>query len=212
MLTTPMDVLTQYPIRKSKQQKQAFRDAVQSYAQKLGYDSAIEKGSYGVHNVVIGDPEQSRYLITAHYDTCARMVVPNLVTPCNIPFFILYQIFVVLLILLPSLSVGFLFGFLPGVKGFAGTAALAVYWILLIGMLFGPANPSNANDNTSGVVTLLETMRTLPENQRHKVCFVLFDLEEAGMLGSSAYRKAHKMSPIPNWSSIWTALATETIF
>ena len=192
MLTTPMDVLTQYPIRKSKQQKQAFRDAVQSYAQKLGYDSAIEKGSYGVHNVVIGDPEQSRYLITAHYDTCARMVVPNLVTPCNIPFFILYQIFVVLLILLPSLSVGFLFGFLPGVKGFAGTAALAVYWILLIGMLFGPANPSNANDNTSGVVTLLETMRTLPENQRHKVCFVLFDLEEAGMLGSSAYRKAHK--------------------
>ena len=59
-------------------------------------------------------------------------------------------------------------------------------------MMFGPANPSNANDNTSGVVTLLEIARTMPENQRRKVCFVLFDLEEAGLLGSSAYAKAHK--------------------
>ena len=192
MLTTPMEVLTQYPVRKSKQQKKAFRDAVQSYAKKLGYESSIEKGSYGVHNVIIGDPEKAKYLITAHYDTCARMVVPNLVTPCNIPFFILYQIFVVLLILVPAILAGVLLGFLSQNADFAGTAAMAVYWVLLVVMMFGPANPSNANDNTSGVVTLLETMRTLPENQRHKVCFVLFDLEEAGMLGSSAYRKAHK--------------------
>ena len=53
-------------------------------------------------------------------------------------------------------------------------------------------NKNNANDNTSGVVTLLEILRTLPENQRDKVCFVLFDLEEAGLIGSSSYRKAHK--------------------
>ena len=33
-------------------------------------------------------------------------------------------------------------------------------------MLLGPANPNNANDNTSGVVTVLEIMRTLPENYR----------------------------------------------
>ena len=61
-------------------------------------------------------------------------------------------------------------------------------WLLLC----GPANRHNANDNTSGVVTLLEIARTLPENQRHKVCFVLFDLEEAGLLGSASYRKAHR--------------------
>ena len=92
MLTPPLDVLSQYPIRKSKQQKKAFREAAQAYASRLGYPCAVEKGSYGVQNLVIGDPEQARYLITAHYDTCARMVVPNLVTPCNIPFFLLYQI------------------------------------------------------------------------------------------------------------------------
>ena len=45
MLTTPMDVLKQFPVRKSKNQKQAFRDAVQSYAQRQGYPVTVEKGS-----------------------------------------------------------------------------------------------------------------------------------------------------------------------
>ena len=37
-----------------------------------------------------------------------------------------------------------------------------------------------------------EIARTLPENQRHRVCFVLFDLEEKGLWGSFSYRSAHK--------------------
>lgn len=192
MLTTPMDVLTAFPVRKSKKQKQAFRDDVQAYAAALGYESRVEKGSFGSHNLIIGTPENAKYLITAHYDTCARLPFPNFLTPCNILMYTLYQIFILLVILVPSLAVGFLFGFLPGVKGFAGTAAMAVYWGLLILMLVGPANTSNANDNTSGVVTLLEIARSMPENQRSKVCFVLFDLEEAGLIGSASYRKAHK--------------------
>lgn len=32
----------------------------------------------------------------------------------------------------------------------------------------------------------------MPENLRSRVCFVLFDLEEAGLVGSAAHRKAHK--------------------
>ena len=63
--------------------------------------------------------------------------------------------------------------------------------MILVMIYVGPANRSNANDNTSGVVTVLEIARTLPENQRKKVCFVLFDLEEAGLIGSSCYRKKH---------------------
>ena len=63
---------------------------------------------------------------------------------------------------------------------------------LLFLLILGPANKTNANDNTSGVVTLLEIAATMPENQRHKVCFVLFDLEENGLIGSASYRKKHK--------------------
>ena len=69
---------------------------------------------------------------------------------------------------------------------------MIVYWGLLLLLIAGPANRNNANDNTSGVVTLLEIARSLPENQRSEVCFVLFDLEEAGLIGSASYRKAHK--------------------
>lgn len=208
MLTRPMDILTQFPVRKSKVQKQAFRDAVSSYAQSLGYACNIEKGSFGSHNIVIGDPENAKYLITAHYDTCAKLPIPNLITPCNFWLFIAYQLFLVLVI--------FLFAFLFGVAGWVLISLLYVVlgnsvadafifsashisvisylgvWIVLLLMMFGPANRNNFNDNTSGVVTVLEIARSFPYNQRHKVCFVLFDLEEAGLIGSASYRKKHR--------------------
>lgn len=189
MLKEPMDVLSMFPVRKSKRQKQAFRDAVQRYVQNLGYACREEQGSLGCRNLVIGDPEKAKYLVTAHYDTCARMLVPNFITPCNVVVYILYQIFLVLGLMAVSVAAGVLLGMIWQPVG--GIAGATVYWLLLALMIFGPANPNNANDNTSGVVTLLEVARTMPENQRHKVCFVLFDLEEAGLIGSASYRKAH---------------------
>lgn len=192
MLTTPMDVLHRFPVRKSKAQKQAFREAVQAYVESLGYTCTVESGSYGVRNLVIGDPKTAKYLLTAHYDTCARLLWPNMVTPCNALVFWAYQILQVLLLMLAASSVTAVVCWIAGTGDIASPVALTVYWSLLILMMIGPANRHNANDNTSGVVTVLEIARTLPENQRNKVCFVLFDLEEAGLLGSAAYRKAHK--------------------
>ncbi len=189
MLTVPMDVLTQFPVRKSKKQKQAFRDAVASYVQAQGYSCTVEQGS-GAKNLVIGDSEQASFLVTAHYDTCARMLLPNFITPCNLVAYLIYQICIVaLLVVLAGLAGGLSAVFL---EADPGVIALAVYWVLLILLLAGPANPSNANDNTSGVVAVLEILRTLPESQRSKVCFILFDLEEAGLVGSSLHKKRHK--------------------
>lgn len=192
MIENPMDVLKQFPIRKNKKQKSAFRDSIQSYAQSLGYTVAAEKGSMGAYNVVIGDPETARYLVTAHYDTPAALPVPNLITPCNAFTFILYQIFVVGLFVILAIIPGILVGVLMEDPEFGSAVGMAVYWVLLVMMLLGPANKNNANDNTSGVVTVLETARSLPEELRNQVCFVLFDLEEAGLIGSSSYAKAHK--------------------
>ena len=192
MIVNPMDVLKQFPIRKNKKQKQAFRDAVQSYAQSLGYNVTVEKGSAGAQNVIIGSPEKAKYLVTAHYDTPAALPVPNLITPCNLFTFILYQIFVVGLFVIAAIIPGVLVGVLLNDPEFGSTFAVALYWVLLVMMLVGPANKHNANDNTSGVVTVLETARSLPVELRGQVCFVLFDLEEAGLIGSSSYAKAHK--------------------
>ena len=192
MIVNPMDVLNQFPIRKNKKQKQAFRDAVQSYARTLGYNVTVEKGSAGAQNVIIGNPETAKYLVTAHYDTPAALPVPNLITPCNLFTFILYQIFVVGLFVIAAIIPGVLVGVLLNDPEFGSTFAVALYWVLLVMMLVGPANKHNANDNTSGVVTVLETARSLPVELRDQVCFVLFDLEEAGLIGSSSYAKAHK--------------------
>ena len=191
MLNNPMDVMTQYPVRKSKQQKASFRDAVCGYARQLGYPVQVESGSFGARNVVIGDAENAKYLVTAHYDTCAGLPFPNFLMPCTSGVYFACQIGLWLGIMLISVILGVGAGLLFGERYVSVVSSLVLLIIVAL-MVVGPANKNNANDNTSGVVTLLEILRTLPENQRGKVCFVLFDLEEAGLIGSSSYRKAHK--------------------
>lgn len=69
---------------------------------------------------------------------------------------------------------------------------MLIYWVLLFLILDGPANKHTANDNTSGVTTVLDIMAELPQDQRGKVAFVLFDLEEVGLFGSSSFASKHK--------------------
>lgn len=192
MITEPMEINEHFPVRKTGKQKAAFRSAVMSYCKELGYDVAEEKGSFGSRNIVIGNPSRAKYLITAHYDTCANMLFPNLITPCNFWIYLLYQIVVVGFLWVASLAMAFGCGYALGDIKIAIPAWYVFYWLLLIIMLMGPANRNNANDNTSGVVTVLEIARELSPQEREKVAFVLFDLEEAGLLGSSSYRKEHK--------------------
>jgi len=209
MLTKPMDVLTQFPVRKSKVQKASFRAAVQTYGEHIGYPVTVEKGRFGAQNLIFGDPETAKYLVTAHYDTCAMLPSPNFITPCSLPGFLACQLIQLGLIVLVAFLLAIAEGML--ITGFSPLFGINLgdTWVLFIGlmlpsftafniipvvlwMIFGSANKHNSNDNTSGVVTLLEMAKSMPENQRHKVCFVLFDLEEAGLIGSASYRKTHK--------------------
>ena len=192
MLNEAMDILKLHPIRKSKAQKEAFRADVQEYVKELGYDCHLEKGSFGAQNIVIGDPKTAKYLVTAHYDTPASIGLPNVLTPCNLLTYILWQFLIVGAFVVTAIAAGILVGVLSNNVDLGRFAALALYWAALLGLMFGPANKNNWNDNTSGIVTVLETARSMPQNQRHKVAFILFDLEEKGLIGSKAYRNAHK--------------------
>ena len=191
-MTTPMDVAKCHPVRKSKQQKEAFRQEVTSWLEHLGYEVHTEKGSFGSRNLVIGNPQSSKFLVTAHYDTCARLPFPNLITPCNFWLFLLYQIFVCAVLLFPAAAIGTAAGWLLHSPGMGHYLFSILLWAELLLVLIGPANPSNVNDNTSGVVTLLELAGSLPPESRKNVCFILFDLEEAGLIGSSSYQSKHK--------------------
>ena len=192
MIERPMDVLKLFPVRKNKKQKTAFRDSVQSYAVALGYPVKVEKGSMGAHNVVLGKSETAKYLVTAHYDTPAALPFPNLITPCNFWTFMAYQLFVTAMMLLFVGAIAFGVSLIAEDNFWIGWSSYMALWLMLILMMVGPANKSNANDNTSGVVTVLDTAAKLPEEYRDKVCFVLFDLEEAGLIGSASYAKTHK--------------------
>lgn len=188
-------VLTAYEVRKTKGQKEAFRAFLCRELGKLGYEPRVESGRSLVtsHNVVAGDPEKARVLLTAHYDTCAVLPFPNFITPRNLPVFLLYQLAVaaVIFILAIAVEVALIMAFDPPLWAalLAMYAALAfcIWW-----MLAGKANRRTANDNTSGVIALLEMAAALPPEDRDAVCFVWFDNEEKGLFGSSAFAAAHR--------------------
>jgi hypothetical protein len=152
----------------------------------------VEKGSLGSRNIVIGDAEKAKYLVTAHYDTCAWMPLPNFITPCNFFVYLVYQLLLTGVIFCAATGIGAVFSLLLGDPALAGITSFIMLYVILGLMIAGPANRHTANDNTSGVVTVLEIMTSMPENLRQQVAFVLFDLEEAGLVGSSSYRSKHK--------------------
>ena len=186
-------VLEHFQIRKSKQQKEDFRRWLCHELEQLGYAPQVEQSGKS-HNVVVGDPDAAKVICTAHYDTCAVMPLPNFITPRNALWYFLYQ----LLLCLPMFVVAF--GseilLLKLWEDCPVWLALAVVYAALGFFLWwltdGPANKHTVNDNTSGVITLLEIAQSLPAELRDQVCLVFFDNEEKGLRGSKAFVKAHK--------------------
>ncbi len=81
MTQTTKEIFEKYQVRKSKKQRTAFIEYVKGVASNLGYEAKIEKGSFGSRNIVVGDVDKAKVLYTAHYDTCAKMIIPNFITP-----------------------------------------------------------------------------------------------------------------------------------
>lgn len=204
MTETTRTVFDKHEIRKTRKQKSAFIDYVKSVSAAEGYTCKTEKGSFGARNIVVGDPDTAKVIYTAHYDTCARLPFPNFITPKCIWIYLLYQIVITAVLLCipaaitqaayhvgllvdPDLTINLTENF---------DAAFFLWYILLLVELVlfmaGPANRHTANDNTSGVTTLLDIMTVLPTEARESVAFVFFDLEEMGLLGSAGFANKHK--------------------
>ena len=192
MIQKPMDVLQDYPVRRSYKQKSAFLADATAYLQSLRYSVSIETGKQNTRNIVVGDPNKARFLITAHYDTPATSLFPNLLLPTNRIAYFAYQMFVILAYMLMASVLCLPFTLLTKDATALFAIWYAFYMAMVLLMRFGPANRNNANDNTSGVISLLEIAKSMPEGQRNQVCFVLFDQEEKGLVGSDAYLQAHK--------------------
>ncbi len=200
MTETTQTIFERHEVRKTKRQKADFRAYVAGVARKEGYVVREEKGTFGAINLVIGDPTTARVTYTAHYDTCARLPFPNFITPKHFILYLLYQILIVLVVFASAwiLEAGVkhtaaALGATSGIAYLAGrltyVAVLLVECYLIIA---GPANPHTANDNTSGVTTVVDLLCAMPSHLRGNVAFILFDMEEAGLIGSSNYASRHK--------------------
>lgn len=200
MTQTTKEVFEKHEVRKTKKQKSAFIDYVTSVAKEQGYACTTEQGPMGAHNIVVGSPDKAKIVYTAHYDTCAVMPFPNFITPKNFLIYLLYQLVIVLFIYVPVFAAVYLSYVVCAFAGASEGVALAVGEIVLFAGMFlmlwliaaGPANKHTANDNTSGVTTLLDIMGALPEEKRDEVAFVFFDLEEMGLFGSKGFANKHK--------------------
>ena len=191
-------VLENYQVRKTKKQKDEFLSLVESSARVNGYSCRTEKGLCGARNIIVGDTESAKVVYTAHYDTCTHLPFPNFITPKKFSIYLMFQLTVTLCI---SVFIGLLigtticvadlvFGSVPWViSPLMGLLAFLVFFVIFYA---GPANKHTANDNTSGVVTLLRIMERMPEDKRKNAAFIFFDLEESGLFGSAGYASRHK--------------------
>lgn len=194
-------ILSEYQVRKSNKEKTDFIAYLKNRLGERGYDAekdiVIEEQGRGIfksRNIVVGNPKTAEVLLTAHYDTCAVLPFPNLMSPTNQVLFIGYQILLAIMLFglagIPAFVLGFLF-----------SASWLTVWafeisllLLLFQVMFGYRNKHTANDNTSGVITITKILEALPKEQRYKVCVVYFDNEEKGLFGSSFFYKKHKKS------------------
>ncbi|MBQ2891625.1 MAG: M28 family peptidase [Bacilli bacterium] len=177
-----------YPIRRSKEQKEAFIKYVKE--EVSGYNVEIEILEKEHNNIVIGDVENAKVVFTAHYDTPATSIVPNLMLPKNKVLGLIYAFSYPILLAFASLGIAYLIYWILKLPYFVFAV---MYIILYLGSFYLLTrcfpNKNNYNDNTSGVATILTLIE---QNKNDNIAFILFDNEEKGLLGSKAFQKKHK--------------------
>ena len=193
MCSAAGEILSRFPVRKTPAQKAAFRRWLAGELEGLGYAVSLEEGGRLVksRSLVAGNPDRAAVVFTAHYDTCAQLPLPNFIAPRSLIVTLLLQLplAVLIVVLAVALEVGVLL--LTNNLLLGGAAVYAFLALCIWAMLAGKANPSNANDNTSGTAALLEIARALPPALRDRTALVWFDNEEKGLLGSRQFARRH---------------------
>lgn len=184
-------LMGEYQVRKTAKQKTKFREFAASCAAEYGWEFSCERASLGAVNVVLGDPDGADVIFTAHYDTAPVLPFPNFITPKSLLLYILYSLGIAVAALAVCFGASMLL-YKATESLWAIEAAPAMMLAFCVLMIAGPANCHTANDNTSGVAVALEIAARLPQELKGHCAIVLFDLEEAGLIGSASFSRAHR--------------------
>lgn len=191
------DLIDNYQVRKTYQQKSDFIAWFKDRVNDLDYDLKIEESNKS-RNLIIGDVKNAKLIFTAHYDTQPNSIIPIHTYVSNLFVYIISQILSLwpLLIYIFIISRYVLFSdYILSLNPFLYIIVLLltllIPLLLLLQMSFGIANKNTLNDNTSGVATILHILESL-DSDRDKVAFVLFDDEEKGLVGSAHFKDKYK--------------------
>ena len=182
-------ILAEYQVRKTTLQKTKFITFLQEYFPQLQVETV---GLIKSRNLIVGDIKNAKIILAAHYDTCARMIVPNFITPKNPILAIAYSFVILIPMMILVMGMNMLFGLITDDFTIHYLISVAAFFALMYVMVAGPANKHTANDNTSGVIMLCEMLQTLSPEELQKTAIVFFDNEEIGLVGSTGFRKLHK--------------------
>lgn len=188
---TPLsnEILVNYQVRKTRKQKSAFIHLIKQHFPDL----KIQEGGFPkCRNLILGDIDTAKVVLTAHYDTCAQLPFPNFIMPKNPLVSILYSVLLVLPLFAGVFLLNLVLNFFTADWLVHYWLSLAAYFGFLILLIAGPANKHTVNDNTSGIVVLCELAKALEPALQKKVAFVFFDHEETGLIGSSYFRSKYK--------------------
>ena len=182
--------LDQFPKRLRRKDKTEFLDFISKKMESFGYKTKYSKGRYIFKSINLeSENDNPEVIMGAHYDT-----------PTILPFYfeylfrmvghtrqflLMFLIFFLVTILTPVLiEIENLDWLLKAIQW--------TFYLSFLGLLI--PNPSNKNDNTSGVATLLDIAEKISKNPdlKNKVKFIFFDNEELGLLGSLMQRNKWK--------------------
>lgn len=198
------NILKKFPIRRTIEQKSRFIDYIEKVSSDLGYSCTVERDGKKRNenrNIVVGDIYKAKMICTAHYDTAPRQLIPQGIINFTATLAVVLGIFVfvtvhllinngVINILICAIDFA-IFIFLLIILIYLILKRVIIYFSdKFTGSKF-MSNPNNANDNSSGVFTLLTIMNELNKEYKDKVAFVFFDNEERGLKGSKFFKKEH---------------------
>ena len=183
-------IAAEFPLRCKQQEKENMRTYLVGQFKALGYPAKVQSGRGSSANVVVGDAENARVLVTAHYDTPRRDIFPSLICPTRPESYILYQALTPVLLVLAAfvLSVGLTF--VVNKPALTLPLFIALLLFAMVYFSYGPADTRTMNNSTSAVAALLETASVLTPRHRSKVAFVFFD----GSGGAREFRKKYPSS------------------
>lgn len=180
------EINTLYPVRKKYEDKTRFIEYVKKEVTE--YDVEVHERKK-TRNIIIGDVDSAKVVFTAHYDTPATSVIPNIMMPVNRIFYFVYQIGFVLIIVAASLFLAFAISDFLKIEDQNITRGLYlfIYISAIYLLMLAFENKNNKNDNTSGTAAVMSLIKSIDKGSN--AAFILFDNEEKGLVGSKYFKK-----------------------